>query len=42
VKRGTLSRDKRGSDSVVAASFWHALDEWMSVHKPEYLPLEEV
>jgi parafibromin len=41
VKKGMLSKDKRGMDSVVAASFWNGLDEWMSVHKPEYLPLEE-
>ena len=41
VKKGMLSKDKRGMDSVVAASFWHGLDEWMSVHKPEYVPLEE-
>lgn len=38
VKRGMLSKDKRGLDSVVYASFWNGLDEWMSVHKREYLP----
>lgn len=37
-KTGFLSRDKRGFDSVVHASFWNGLDEWMSVHKSEYLP----
>jgi parafibromin len=37
-KTGYLSRDKRGLDSVVHASFWNGLDEWMSVHKSEYLP----
>eukprot|EP00559_Dactyliosolen_fragilissimus_P006156 CAMPEP_0184870516 /NCGR_PEP_ID=MMETSP0580-20130426/37744_1 /TAXON_ID=1118495 /ORGANISM="Dactyliosolen fragilissimus" /LENGTH=787 /DNA_ID=CAMNT_0027372623 /DNA_START=9 /DNA_END=2372 /DNA_ORIENTATION=- len=40
VKRGVLSRDKRGLDSVVFASFWNGLDEWMSIHRPEYLPSE--
>ena len=38
VKKGVLSKDKRGLDSVVYAAFWNGLDEWMSVHKPEYLP----
>lgn len=38
VKQGFLSRDKRGLDSIVYSSFWNALDEWMSVHKREYLP----
>lgn len=37
-KTGCLSRDKRGLDSVVHSSFWNGLDEWMSVHKSEYLP----
>jgi len=41
VKKGMLSKDKRGMDSIVAASFWNGLDEWMRVHKPEYLPSEE-
>ena len=36
-KTGFLSRDKRGLDSVVHASFWNGLDEWMSIHKSEYL-----
>ena len=38
VKKGNLSRDKRGLDSVVYANFWNNLDEWMSVHKRHYLP----
>ena len=38
VKRGFLSKDKRGLDTVVSASFWNGLDEWMSVHKRGYLP----
>jgi hypothetical protein len=38
VKKGFLSRDKRGLDSVVYASFWNGLDEWMSVHKRSLLP----
>lgn len=38
VKKGVLSKDKRGLDSVVYASFWNGLDEWMNVHKREYLP----
>ena len=39
VKKGVLSKDKRGLDSVVYASFWNGLDEWMNVHKREYLPV---
>jgi len=38
VKLGFLNRDKRGLDSVAFASFWNSLDEWMAIHKPEYLP----
>jgi parafibromin len=38
VKRVSLSKDKRGLDSVVYAGFWNNLDEWMSVHKRGYLP----
>jgi len=38
VKQGKLNRDKRGLDSVTYASFWNNLEEWMVVHKPEYLP----
>eukprot|EP00592_Proboscia_alata_P011160 CAMPEP_0194364742 /NCGR_PEP_ID=MMETSP0174-20130528/12643_1 /TAXON_ID=216777 /ORGANISM="Proboscia alata, Strain PI-D3" /LENGTH=697 /DNA_ID=CAMNT_0039138929 /DNA_START=24 /DNA_END=2117 /DNA_ORIENTATION=- len=37
VRIGKLARDKRNLDSVVAARFWNALEEWMTVHKPEYL-----
>ena len=37
VKLGKLNRDKRGLDSVTYAQFWNGLDEWMSVHKQEYL-----
>eukprot|EP01083_Nonionella_stella_P215469 775452_1 len=40
VKRECLSRDKRGVDSVVHASFWNGLDEWMGIHKRGYLPGE--
>jgi len=38
VRKGYLSKDKRGLDSVVFASFWNGLDEWMGVHKRGYLP----
>jgi len=38
VKKEKLSRDKRGFDTVVYASFWNGLDEWMGVHKRQYLP----
>ena len=41
VIKSKLNRDKRGLDSVAYASFWNHLDEWMLVHKPEYLPQEE-
>mmetsp|Transcript_18644 Transcript_18644/g.26305 ORF Transcript_18644/g.26305 Transcript_18644/m.26305 type:complete len:495 (+) Transcript_18644:27-1511(+) len=41
VKTGKLNRDKRGLDSVTAASFWNGLDEWMAVHKPELLPKQD-
>lgn len=37
VKKGFLSRDKRGLDSVVFATFWNGLDEWMCVHKTDFL-----
>merc|ERR1712154_82673 len=37
VKKGHLSRDKRGLDGVVFAQFWNGLDEWMNVHKRELL-----
>jgi len=40
VKKGFMSRDKRGLDSIVYSSFWNALDEWMNVHKREYLPIK--
>jgi len=38
VKKGYLSKDKKGLDTVVYGSFWNGLDEWMSVHKRDYLP----
>lgn len=38
VTQSKLNRDKRGLDSVTYASFWNALDEWMTIHKPELLP----
>lgn len=38
VRRARLNRDKRGLDSVAAASFWNDLDEWMRVYKAELLP----
>lgn len=38
VTRSKLNRDKRGLDSVTYASFWNALDEWMTIHRPEMLP----
>lgn len=41
VNKGFLSRDKRGLDSVVFAQFWNGLDEWMNVHKREYIPLSQ-
>jgi len=41
VKTGKLNRDKRGMDSVTAASFWNGVDEWMALHKPELLPKDD-
>lgn len=41
VQQAKLNRDKRGLDSVTYASFWNALDEWMTIHKPEMLPQPE-
>ena len=38
VKKGFLSKEKNGLDTVVYGSFWNGLDEWMSVHKRDYLP----
>jgi parafibromin len=38
IERGTLSREKRGLDSVTYAKFWNGLDHFMSVHKRELLP----
>jgi hypothetical protein len=38
VTRSKLNRDKRGMDSVTYASFWNALDEWMTIYKPEMMP----
>lgn len=38
VKKGFLSKDKRGLDSVVFAQFWNHLEEYLSVKKPEFLP----
>ena len=38
VKKGFLSKDKRGLDSVVFAQFWNQLEEYLSVKKPEFLP----
>ncbi|KAL3913313.1 MAG: hypothetical protein SGILL_006543 [Bacillariaceae sp.] len=42
VKQLKLNRDKRGLDSVTYASFWNGLDEWMTIHRPELLPQENV
>mmetsp|Transcript_613 Transcript_613/g.1109 ORF Transcript_613/g.1109 Transcript_613/m.1109 type:complete len:546 (-) Transcript_613:103-1740(-) len=41
VKKGWLNKDKRSLDSVTYASFWNGLDDWMSLHKPEYFPSED-
>lgn len=38
VKLNNVHRDKRGLDSVTFSNFWNSLDEWIAVHKPEYLP----
>lgn len=38
VRRARLNQDKRGLDSVAHADFWNSLDEWMVLHKREYLP----
>merc|ERR1711862_809361 len=38
VKLSYVHRDKRGLDSVTFSSFWNGLDEWIAVHKPEFLP----
>lgn len=42
VKLGYVHRDKRGLDSVTFSSFWNCLDEWIAVHKPEYLPKDPI
>mmetsp|Transcript_940 Transcript_940/g.1991 ORF Transcript_940/g.1991 Transcript_940/m.1991 type:complete len:598 (+) Transcript_940:52-1845(+) len=41
VKLGKVNRDKRGLDSVTYADFWNGLSEWMHVHKPEYLKMQQ-
>jgi RNA pol II accessory factor, Cdc73 family, C-terminal len=41
VHRAQINRDKRGLDSVMYASFWNGLDEWMKVYKAELLPQAE-
>ena len=38
VKQGTLSRDKRGLDSVCFANFWDGLEDRMLTKKPEFIP----
>lgn len=37
VKLGKVSRDRRGLDNVCLASFWNGLEEFMAVHKQEYI-----
>jgi hypothetical protein len=41
VQQTKLNRDKRGLDKVSYATFWNALDQWMSVNKSELLPQSE-
>ena len=38
VKKAFLNRDKRGLDTVAHATFWNQLDEWMVLHKRQYIP----
>lgn len=37
VKTGKVSRDRRGLDNVCLASFWSGLEEFMAVHKQEFI-----
>ena len=37
VKLGKVSRDRRGQDNVCLASFWNGLEEFIAVHKQEYM-----
>lgn len=39
VKKGILSREKRGLDTMVATTFWKGLEDWLILHKPEYLSI---
>lgn len=41
VKKGALSRDKRGLDSVCHANFWDGLEDRLVTKKPEFLPRKE-
>lgn len=37
VKIGRVSRDRRGLDNVCLASFWNGLEEFMAVHKQDFI-----
>jgi len=37
VRIGKVSRDRRGMDSRTTTSFWNGLEEFMAVHKQEFL-----
>ncbi|KAL3760287.1 hypothetical protein ACHAWU_006285 [Discostella pseudostelligera] len=37
VKTGKVSRDRRGLDNVCLASFWNGLEEFMAVHKQDFI-----
>lgn len=37
VKIGKVSRDRRGLDNVCLASFWNGLEEFMAVHKQDFI-----
>jgi parafibromin len=37
VKLGKVSRDRRGQDNICLASFWNGLEEFIAVHKQEYM-----
>lgn len=41
VKKGHLSRDKRGLDSVVFSRFWDGLEDRMVTKRPELIPQQE-
>lgn len=36
-KHGFFHREKRGLDSITHSAFWNGLDQWMAIHKPEFM-----